>query len=412
MQAEIIAVGTELLLGQIVNTNAQFLSQQLAGIGINVHFHATVGDNPKRLEKIIRQAEARADILIFTGGLGPTEDDLTKETVSDVTGVPLELHRPSLSRLEAYFNKRGRKMTDNNRKQAYVFVDGTVFHNENGTAPGLAVKAHGRHYILLPGPPRELKPMFSKHVLSYLKELLPEETVVHSRVLRFFGIGESQLETEIAHIIRKQHNPTIASLAKEGEVTLRLTARARTVQEAESLIERPEKEIRKIVGRHLYGTGDTSLAEAVVKRLADLDRRVALAESCTGGLLAHMITSVPGSSAVFPGGIVCYSRQSKADWLGVPDAVMKEHGTVSEPVARRLAENVRDRLNSDYGIGITGVAGEEPVEGKPSGLIYIGLALPGKSAEVHRLQLAGLRHRIQTQAAKQALFMLFQQIKH
>lgn len=410
MRAEIISVGTELLLGQIVNTNAQFLSEELAKLGINVHYHTVVGDNATRLKQVIRQAETRADVMIFSGGLGPTDDDLTRESVSDVTGVPLVLHQPSLSRLGAFFDRRGRTMTANNRKQAFAFKDGVVFNNENGTAPGLAVKVHNRHYVLLPGPPSELKPMFYKQVLPYLHRLLPSEVVVHSRVLRFFGIGESRLETEIMDLIRNQHNPTIAPLAKAGEVTLRLTAKASTVQEAEALIEGPEKEIRRRVGQYLYGIDDTSLVEVVLKRLIELRRTVALAESCTGGLLANMMTSVPGSSKAFLGGFVCYSATSKQDWLGVPAADIRRFGTVSEEVARLLAENAKARISSDYGIGITGVAGPDAVEEKPVGLVYVALALPGKTTFVKQLQLYGLRETVQVNAAKHALHLLYQHL--
>lgn len=410
MRAEIIAVGTELLLGQIVNTNAQYLSEELAKLGINVYYHTVVGDNRTRLKDVIRQAEKRADVLIFTGGLGPTEDDLTKETVSEATGVPLQLHQPSLRALEAFFSRRGRQMTENNRKQAFAFTGGTVFHNENGTAPGLAVEVNGRHYVLLPGPPRELKPMFENDVRPYLRQLLPDEEVVHSRVLRFFGIGESRLETEILDLIHEQHNPTIAPLAKEGEVTLRLTARASNIQEAEALIDSTEEKIRRRVGQFLYGYGEVSLAQVVVNRLIETGRTLALAESCTGGLAANMVTSVPGSSAAFLGGVVCYSVESKRDWLGIPEAVMSEHGTVSEQTAMLLAENVKERISSDYGIGITGIAGPDAAEGKPVGTVYVGLALPDKPTVVKQLQLSGLRDTIQVNAAKQALFLLYKHL--
>lgn len=406
MRAEIIAVGTELLLGQIVNTNAQFLSEQLAKLGINVYYHTVVGDNRDRLKRVIVQAEQRAEVLIFSGGLGPTEDDLTREVVSEVTGVPLILHPPSLSALDDYFAKRGRQMTANNRKQAYAFEGGTVFANENGTAPGLALAAHDRHYILLPGPPRELQPMFARNVAPYLQRLLPRREVVHSRVLNFFGIGESQLETEIIDLIRKQHNPTIAPLAKEGEVTLRLTARAPSLPEAKALIASTEKDIRHRVGTYIYGTDDDSLAKVVVNNLLRSKKTVAVAESCSGGLLSHMVTAVPGSSAAFLGGIVCYSVTSKQDWLGVPASIIREHGTVSEVTAKHLAEQVKEKLATDYGISVTGVAGPDTIEDKPVGLVYVALARPDQPTIVKQLQLRGLRDTVQTGAAKQALFLL------
>lgn len=410
MRAEIIAVGTELLLGQIANTNARYLSEQLAKLGINVYYHSVVGDNRTRLKQVIRQAEQRVDVLIFSGGLGPTADDLTKETVSEVTGVPLELHQPSLSAIRAFFASRELKMTENNRKQAFAFVGGTVFHNENGTAPGLALKANQRYYILLPGPPNELQPMFQKDVGPFLQNITPHHEVVHSRVLRFYGIGESKLETDIIDLIEEQHNPTIAPLAKEGEVTLRLTARASNIAEAEELIKHTEEKVRQRVGRYIYGTDEESLVEVVVKRLIRQRRTLALAESCTGGLVANMITSVPGSSAVFVGGIVCYSTQSKQDWLGIPEFLIQTHGTISVAIARQLAENVKQESKSDYGIGITGVAGPNSVEGKPVGTVYVGLALPGEPTVVKSLRLRGLRHTVQMNAAKQALFLLYKHL--
>lgn len=409
MRAEIIAVGTELLLGQIVNTNAQFLSAELAKLGIDVYYHTVVGDNPERLKHVIHQAEKRADVLIFSGGLGPTDDDLTRETVSEVTRIPLEMDRGILSRLEQFFHRRGSTMTENNRKQALVFKEGTVFPNENGTAPGLACQKDHRHYVLLPGPPSELKPMFDQRVLPYLRRLLPEEKTVYSRVLRFFGIGESRLETELMDLIREQDNPTLAPLAKEGGVTLRLTAKAVNVQEAVALIQRLETEIRRRLGHYLYGSGDQSLEEVVVERLMDIKRTVALAESCTGGLLAAMITSVSGSSKIFQGGIVCYSAESKRDWLDVPSSVLRAHGTVSEETARLLAENVKKHRSSDYGMAITGIAGPDPVEDKPVGCVYVGLARPDGPTIVKQLNLSGSRRKIQTNAANQALFLLLNQ---
>lgn len=412
MRAEIIAVGTELLLGQIVNTNAQYLSEELAKIGIDVYFHTVVGDNRARLCEVIQQAQTRADLLVFSGGLGPTEDDLTKETVADIAGVPLEIHAESLRRMEQFFSSRGRTMTDNNRKQALVFAGGTVFLNDNGTAPGVALTSGAHHYVLLPGPPRELKPMFRNDVLPYLRSLLPAEEVVHSRVLRFFGIGESQLETEIVDIIRAQRNPTIAPLAKEGEVTVRLTAKASSAKEAEALMAETEKRIRARVGRYLYGVNDTSLADVVVDQLRTAKQTVAVAESCTGGLASHMLTQVPGSSAVFSGGIVCYSVGSKRQLLGVPEEVLATCGTVSETTARLLAEGAKDRFGSDYGIGITGVAGPDAVEDKPVGHVFIALARPTGETVVKLLKLAGLRPTIQANAAKQALFLLYKYFTH
>lgn len=411
MRGEIIAVGTELLLGQITNTNARFLSEQLAKIGIDVYYHTVVGDNRNRLQQVVRQAASRSDLIVLCGGLGPTDDDLTREVVSDVISVPLALHEPTLARIQSFFNRLKRPMTDNNRKQAMVFAGGTVFPNDNGTAPGLAISTGDRHYILLPGPPRELTPMFHEQVRPYLQKLLPQDAVVHSRVLHFMGIGESLLETKISDLIERQSNPTVAPLAKEGEVTLRLTAKAATAKQAEALIRSVEIPIRERIGQYLYGVDVPSLAHIVVSRLTETKQTVAVAESCTGGFLSSLFTSVPGSSAVFKSGVVCYSAESKEQLLGVPAAVIDKYGTVSEEVARLLAENVREQARSDYGIGVTGVAGPEAVEGKPVGRVYVALARKVRPTVAKTLNLAGLRETIQRLAAKQAMFLLFEALK-
>ena len=411
MRAEIIAVGTELLLGQIANTNAQYLSQKLAEIGVGVYFHTVVGDNTARLLQTIQLASERSDLVIFTGGLGPTQDDLTKETVASHIGVGLETNQAAMEYIQSFFARRKMTMTENNRKQALVIEGSHVFPNDFGMAPGMAIQHAGSTYVLLPGPPSELYPMVETYVMPYLTGLLPEKQVFHSRVLRFYGIGESALEERLIDLIEKQDNPTIAPYAKEFEVTLRITARAQAVEEAEALILPVEEEIRNRLGQYVYGTGETSLHEVLVEELNRRGETIACAESCTGGAIASLITLVPGSSEVYRGGIVCYTNEVKHRFLDVPEAVLQTDGAVSEKTARLLAENVREKFQTTYGLSVTGVAGPESIEGKPVGLVYVAIAAEGKPTVVKELRLAGKRRAIVGRAAKFALFYALQMQK-
>jgi nicotinamide-nucleotide amidase len=411
MRAEIVAVGTELLLGQIANTNAQFLSQKLAELGIHVYFHTVVGDNYERLMQAIKLAASRSDVVIFTGGLGPTQDDLTKEAVADFVGRRLVTDELALSRIQAFFVKRGIPMTENNRKQALVIEASTVFNNDHGMAPGMGLTASGKTFILLPGPPSEMRPMTVDYVMPFLAKLQPEKQVFHSRVLCFFGIGESALEDKLSDLIQQQTNPTIAPYAKEFEVTCRITARAASGVLAESLIAPVEAAIRQRVGEFIYAVGETSLHEVLIAELRKRQETIACAESCTGGSIASMLTSVPGSSEAFRGGVVCYSNETKRDLLGVPARVLEHDGAVSEAAARYLAENVRQKLGTTYGVSVTGVAGPGTVEGKPVGLVYIGLAAEGMPTVVQQLQLAGQRRAIVGRSAKHAMFYTLQRLK-
>jgi len=413
MRAEIIAVGTELLLGQIANTNAQYLSQKLAEIGTGVYFHTVVGDNTQRLMQTIRLAAGRSDLIIFTGGLGPTQDDLTKETVAAHLGKGLVTNQEAMSNIQSFFEQRKMPMPENNRKQALVIEGSHVFPNHHGMAPGMAVRHDdGCTYVLLPGPPSELYPMVEKYVMPYLMDLLPEKQVFHSRVLRFYGIGESALEEHLLDLIESQENPTIAPYAKEFEVTLRITARAQRVEDAEALIEPVEQEIRKRLGQYIYATGDdTSLHEVLVEGLKRRGETISCAESCTGGTVASLITSVPGSSAVYQGGIVCYTNEVKRRFLDVPESVLQADGAVSGQTARILAESVREKFQTTYGLSVTGVAGPDSAEGKPVGLVYVGVAAEGMPTRVKELRLAGNRRAIVGRAAKYALFYALQMQK-
>ncbi|SMO55777.1 competence/damage-inducible protein A [Melghirimyces algeriensis] len=408
MRAELVAVGTELLLGQIVDTHSAFLSQELSELGIDVYFHTSVGDNRHRLQEVVHTAVSRSELVIFTGGLGPTDDDLTKETVAEVLGVRLVEHPPSKQVLEKVFQKYGLSVPPSNYKQALVFEDGTVFANPNGTAPGMAVTVGKTTCVLLPGPPTELYPMYHSQVRPFLEQIRSDDEVVVSKVLRFFGIGESHLVERIEGLIQHQDNPTIAPLAKEGEVTLRLTAKAVNRKQADAMIAPIEKEILQSVGQYVYGVDDETLEKAAVRSLAEQGKTVAVAESCTGGLLAGTLTSVSGCSAVFQSGIVCYSNEVKEHDLDVSRECLEKQGAVSMETALALAQGVSRRFRTDFGLSVTGVAGPQSVEEKPVGLVYVGVAEQGKPPRAYRFYFSGSREKIRIRAVKHALFILLE----
>jgi nicotinamide-nucleotide amidase len=411
MNAEIIAIGSELLLGQIANTNAQFISKQLAEQGVNVFYHSVVGDNSNRLVSVIETAEKRSDLLIFTGGLGPTKDDLTKETIATYLGVSLVENREAMTQIEAYYEKTGQMMAENNRRQALVFEGADVLPNKNGMAPGIALEHEEKIYMLFPGPPKEMQPMFTDYGIPYLQRYSDDRSLIHSRVLRFFGIGESTLETELMDLIDGQTNPTIAPLAGDFEVTLRLTAKCETTEQGIKMIETLEQKIFERVGEFFYGYDETTLTDEVMKTLKAQEKTISCAESLTGGFFGHELTKVSGAGQVLQGGIICYQSEIKRDHLNIPERVLEQDGAVSEPCAKLLAENVRDKFKSDYGIGFTGVAGPNEMEGKPAGTVYIGIATPGETF-VYPLRLAGDRNAVRTRTIKYGLFYLNKILKN
>ncbi len=371
MNAEIITVGTELLLGDIVNTNSQFLSRELAAYGIGMLYQSTVGDNIDRLGEVLRLAMNRSDLVLLTGGLGPTEDDLTRETVADILGLPLELHEESLRRIEEYFQNTGREMTENNRKQAMLPSGCVVFPNDHGTAPGCAVERYGQSIVLLPGPPRELIPMFNDYVAPYLSRF--SGGTIFSRTVGVFGLSESSVAQRLADLVC-QENPTVAPYAKDGEVVLRVTARADSMEDAQAMCAPVVEEICKRLSVNVYGVDAGSLPKAVVSLLKEKDIKIATAESCTAGLLSTRITEVPGASAVFECGVAAYSKEIKHNVLGVPEALLEEYGAVSPEVACAMAMGARRVSGAKLGVGITGVAGPDPSEDKPVGTVFIALA--------------------------------------
>ncbi len=391
--AEILCVGTELLLGDIVNTNASYLSQKLAELGICVYRHTAVGDNPHRLCHALEAAFAEADLVITSGGLGPTYDDLTKETVASYFGRPLFLHEESLSAIEAYFAKIGRVMTENNKKQAMMPRGARVFPNRYGTAPSLALEGEdGKTAIMLPGPPGELIPLFEEQILPYLQSR--SDRVLVSKNIHIFGMGESAVETELRGLMQEATNPTVAPYCKEGEVRLRVTASAPTEDEAATLCDGMVETIRRTeVGKHIYGIDIHSLEEAVVAHLRRTGRTLATAESCTGGLVAKRITDISGCSDVFLGGCVTYANEAKMKLLGVRPETLDTYGAVSEQTAREMAKGIRLALGSHIGTATTGIAG--PGGGtpdKPVGTVYVAISTP-EGETVRKLSLSAMRSR-------------------
>lgn len=382
MKAEIIAVGTELLLGQVVNTNATFLSEELAGMGIEVYYQTVVGDNPERLEGLLTLADQRSELIILCGGLGPTEDDLTKEVVAKHVGETLVQDEAGYRQLKKFFQQGRRTMTENNLQQVEVISGSIPLPNETGLAIGCLYKGNQSNYLLLPGPPSELRPMFQHQAKPLLNQEFPSQQVLVSKVLRFYGIGESALVTELADLIAQQSNPTIAPYAKPNEVTLRLTASVTEEAAGLALIAPVEAEIMKRVGRYFYGVGDENSLEAtVVGLLKEKKRSVSAAESLTGGAFQATLASVPGVSAVFPGGFVTYSPETKSQFLEINPQLLAEEGVVSEACAVAMAEHARQKAQTDYALSFTGVAGPDMLEGKEPGTVWIALASSTQATE-------------------------------
>ena len=374
--AEIIAVGTELLLGNIVNTNARDISQALSAVGVNVFWHTVVGDNPQRLKEALDVARKRADVIITTGGLGPTYDDLTKQTICEAFGKPLVLHQDILDDLKVFFEKNVHmKMPSNNLQQAELPEGCTVFDNPVGTAPGCAFESDGIHVLMLPGPPFEMLTMLKGHVVPYLRNLSSEVIVSHD--IMTFGLGESPMEELMREKMSRMENPSLATYAKPSEVRLRATAKAESAEAAEAMLAPVVKDVTDFLGDYVYGVDVSSLEETCFRLLKEKNLTLATAESCTGGRVAERITALPGVSAVYRGGVVSYWTSVKADVLGVPADILKAHGAVSEDTARAMAEGARRVTGADIAVSVTGVAGPDPDErGVSVGIVYIGLATP------------------------------------
>ena len=408
MVVELISVGTEILLGNIVNTNATYLAEQCALLGCSLYRQSVVGDNEARLEEVVRQALGRADIIILTGGLGPTKDDLTKEIVAKVFGRELYLDEHTKERITTYMQKLGRsRITENNWKQAMIPEGAIILDNENGTAPGIILEDHenGKTAILMPGPPSEMHPMFEKDVASYLNKQQPEG--IYSRMVKICGIGESAAETMVTDLMDKQSNPTLAPYAKTGEVHFRITAKARTKEEAEEMIAPMLTEMKRRFGKAIYTTEENvTLEEAVVELLKQKNFTVTTAESCTAGKLAGRIMNVAGASEVYNEGYITYANAAKEKLLGVKHETLEQFGAVSEETATEMAIGAAKEAGADAALSVTGIAG--PGGGtpdKPVGLVYIGCYVQGR-VYVKKCQFTGNRERNRDSSVVQALTLL------
>lgn len=405
MVVELISVGTEILLGNIVNTNAAFLAEKCAGLGLSCYYQDVVGDNEERLSETIRLALSRADILLLSGGLGPTQDDLTKEVAAKVMEKPLYLHEESKTAIQQYFERKGMEITDNNWKQAMVPEGCIVVDNPNGTAPGIIMAQEGKHVILMPGPPNEMIPMFETSIMPYLSEL--QSCVIYSQTVKICGIGESKAETMVADLIEQQTNPTIATYAKTGEVHLRVTARAEDEKAAKKLVKPMVKELKGRFGNNIYTTdSEVTLEKSVVDLLQANGLTACTVESCTGGMLAARLINVPGVSEVFKSGYITYSNKSKRSLLGIKKNILLKHGAVSDKIAREMAKGAAMLAKTDVSVSTTGIAGPDGgSEEKPVGLVYIACNVRG-TIEVRECHFSGNRTKIRESTVSAALSLM------
>ncbi len=408
MIAEVLCIGTEILLGDIVNTNGAFIARELAALGIDMYHQSVVGDNPSRLKESLAHALSRADAVLTTGGLGPTYDDLTKKTVADYFGIGMQMHEPSVQKIEALFKKLDRPMTPNNLLQAQVPAGSTVFFNDTGFAPGIAVEQDGKIVIMMPGPPSEMRPMFINHISPYLQR--KTGGMIRSKTLYIFGMGESQVEHTLRDLMTSSTNPTVAPYAKQGEVQVRVSAKAQSEQDALSLIDPVVDQVKQILGNVVYGVDIGSMQNALVQTLIEKKLVAATAESCTGGLVSAAITDIPGASAVFAGGICTYTNALKTRLLGVSEDTLTAVGAVSPETADQMAQGVRTLTGADIGVGITGIAGPSGgSDEKPVGLVYIAVSSDAHS-EVKKLMLSrghkDERESIRNLAMLNALYMM------
>lgn len=404
MKAEIISIGTEILLGDIVNTNAQFLAKELAALGIDVYHQSVIGDNEDRIMESFEKAFERCDLIITTGGLGPTQDDLTKELGAKYFKKDLVLHKPSLDWIKTYLDMKDEATVEANKKQAYFPEGSIILSNPNGTAPGSIISENNKILIILPGPPKEMKPMFNNHVKKYLEGITGK--TIKSKTLRLFGIGESLMAQKINDLIQNSKNPTVAPYAKEVDVTLRITAKGNNEDECDDLISPVDKEIKKILGEYIYGEGETSLENVVGEMLCNKKLSISTVESCTGGMVAASLISYSGISDVFKEGAITYSNESKMKRIGVREETLDKYGAVSEETAREMAMGIAREANTDISISTTGIAGPGGgTEEKPVGLVYIGVFIKGNII-VERFNFTGDRERIRRKATMNALNIL------
>lgn len=401
--AELVSVGSELTSGHVVNTNVCYLSQRLAECGIQTVFHTTVADDAERMAEALRTACPRADVVIVTGGLGPTRDDFTRDVIAQVAGKALIRHQPSVEDIAEKFRRFGATLTENNLQQAYLPTGADVIPNRRGTAPGFALRMGGALVLALPGVPREMRLMFEEWVEPCLRRLGYCRGVHVTRQLHCYGTGESAIDNRIRHLMAPDHNPVVALLAQEGTITVKLTATAETPAGAGQLLDETEREVRELLGELVFGRDGEGLEDAVARLLLKQGKTLAMAESCTGGLVSSMLTRVPGVSAAFLVGVVAYSNGAKVALLGVPEELISAHGAVSAEVARSMAEGVRKQSGSDLACAVTGIAG--PAGGtaeKPVGLVWMAVA-DEAGTEVLQRRFRGSRTEVQLRAAKTVL---------
>lgn len=409
MKAEIIAVGTELLMGEILNSNSRDIARELYNLGIDVYHQSVVGDNLKRVSKELETAFERADLVITTGGLGPTRDDLTKEAAAHFLKRDMILDEESIKHLEDFFGSRGLPLNEGNKRQAYFPEGAKIIPNENGTAPACIIEFDEKVLVILPGPPREVIPLMEKYIIPYLEKRTGK--VFISDIINISGIGEGHMEEKIMDIIEAQENPTVAPYAKEHGLTLRVTASASTEQEARLLLEPVVKKVCDRLGMDVYAIGDTTLEAVVASLLIEQNLSISVAESCSGGLLAGRLINYPGISKVFKEGFITYSNESKINTLGVDSKILSKYGAVSEEVAKQMAKGAADRAKSDVALSITGIAGPDGgTDEKPVGLVYIGLYLLGE-VKVMKMDSWGSRDNVRRRAVSQALDMLRRELQ-
>lgn len=404
MIAEILSIGTELLLGQIVNTDAQFLARKLSALGITLYHQTTVGDNPQRVQEALRQAISRSDLVITTGGLGPTEDDLTKEMVAEVFGLEMQLHEESLHHIENYFSAMNRSMTENNKKQAYFPVGARIMPNRKGTAPGCIVEKDGKRVAVLPGPPSELTDMYEQQLEPYLLSL--SDKVIASKFLRIVGVGESSAETILKDLFHWE-SPTLALYCSPGEVQARLTVMCERGEDAQALLAPLEKEIRARLGDHVYAEGlENSMPQTVVSLLRKAGKTVTTAESCTGGMLSAQLIDISGASEVIAESHITYASSAKERILGVSHETVEKHTVYSAQCALEMAQGARRISGADYALAVTGIAGPSGgTKETPVGTVFVGLS-SAEGTKVERFNFRGDRARIRTLACLNALNML------
>lgn len=413
MNAEVLTIGTELLLGQILDTNTLYLGKKLAEVGVNLYYKTTVGDNIARVKEALTIACSRVDIVIITGGLGPTVDDITRQAVSKFTGKKLVADERALYALESRFSSRGIKMTKNNRQQAYLPEGSLILENPNGTAPGFIVESGGRAIAAMPGVPMEMYPMMEKSIMPYIiGKLGGSHQVIKSRSLKVVGLGESLVDDKINDLFRDSSNPTIGVYAHLNEVEIRLTAKAAAIDKAEELIDGLEKKIYERLGNNIYGRDEETLEEKCGELLKKSSLTISAAESCTAGIFSGRLTNVPGSSAYFTGSIVSYDNSIKTKILGVEASILEKYGAVSQESAAAMAFSAKKLFNTDCAVSITGIAGPDGgTAEKPVGLVYIGVEIKGNRAETHRFVFPGSREGVRSRAVQAALWLLLQGLK-